>query len=115
MLSHVLILKGTSSDRSKGVEMTSIDLFVNGNEIKKIDVVKLDVEGADLDALKGKASVIERFRPDLAISIYHSAHHLVDISLWIVVQDIGYRLCFSHNLFSFTETVCLATCCSVQE
>ncbi len=108
-------LVASGSEHDNNVELTSIDLFVNENEIQKIEVIKLDVEGADFDALKGAINVIDRFTPDLAISIYHSAHHLVDIPLWIAAQDLGYRLRLSHNQLSFTETVCLATCRDVQK
>ncbi len=108
-------LAGSSSVADNDVELTSVDFFVDENNIKKINVIKLDVEGADFDALKGATNVINRFVPDLAISVYHSAHHLVDIPLWIAAQDLGYRLRLSHNQLSFSETVCLATCRDVKD
>jgi FkbM family methyltransferase len=91
------------------VKVVSIDDYVKDHSVKRVDVIKLDVEGADLDALQGAIETINRDKPDLAISIYHSPHHLVDIPLWIDALNLGYRFRLSHNQLGFTESVCLAT------
>ncbi len=38
--------------------------------------IKMDIEGAELDALLGAKQVIPKFKPILAISVYHQQNHL---------------------------------------
>ncbi len=38
--------------------------------------IKMDIEGAELDALLGAKQVIQKFKPILAISVYHEQNHL---------------------------------------
>lgn len=56
---------------SDTVQITSIDSYVRENDIPRIDFIKLDVEGAELDTLKGATYTIARFKPILALSAYH--------------------------------------------
>jgi len=45
--------------------------------------IKLDVEGAELEALKGAAETIKRNRPKLAICLYHKPGDLFEIPLFV--------------------------------
>ena len=45
--------------------------------------IKLDVEGAELEALKGAAETIKRNRPKLAVCLYHKPGDLFEIPLFI--------------------------------
>ncbi|TXJ10968.1 FkbM family methyltransferase [Brachyspira aalborgi] len=49
----------------------TIDKFVEENNIEKIDYVKMDVEGAERNILEGSIKTIKKFKPFLAIAIYH--------------------------------------------
>jgi len=51
--------------------ITTIDSYVREKNLPSVDFIKLDVEGAELDVLKGAAVTICRFKPILAISAYH--------------------------------------------
>ena len=53
------------------MKSTTIDKFVEENNIEKIDYVKMDVEGAERNILEGSIKTIEKFKPSLAIAIYH--------------------------------------------
>lgn len=97
------------SSRGSTIPVTTIDSYVERNSLGPVDVIKLDVEGYDYKALHGAKKTVCKNRPDLAISIYHSPHHLVDVPLWIAAQNLGYSMRLSHNQISVTETVCLAT------
>lgn len=55
------------------------------------NLIKLDVEGAELQALEGAARTIARYRPALAISLYHHPEHLWRIPLLIDSWKLGYR------------------------
>ncbi|MGH2564314.1 MAG: FkbM family methyltransferase, partial [Ginsengibacter sp.] len=67
----------------------SVDDFVNKKNISKVDFIKMDIEGSEPMALKGAINTIKKFRPKLAISIYHSMDDFVNIPLWLNSIDVG--------------------------
>jgi FkbM family methyltransferase len=61
-------------------------------------LIKMDIEGAELAALHGAEKTIRRFRPELAIAIYHTPEHFTAIPLWIAALGLGYRMYLrGHN------------------
>lgn len=57
------------------VTMVSLDDLVSAGEIQPPDYIKLDVEGAEYDALRGAEAVIDNFQPVLFLDTHqHSAH-----------------------------------------
>ena len=56
---------------SETVKITTLDNYVREKNLPRVDFIKLDVEGAELDVLKGAATTIARFKPILALSAYH--------------------------------------------
>jgi FkbM family methyltransferase len=70
--------------------------------------IKLDVEGAELEALKGAAAVIERNRPKLAVCVYHRPGDLFEIPLFIKTLVPEYRLYLRQHQPISCETVLYA-------
>jgi FkbM family methyltransferase len=58
------------SDGEK-ILILSLDKFVAENNIKKVDFIKSDIEGAERDMLRGATNVLKTFAPKLAICTYH--------------------------------------------
>lgn len=58
---------------SKGVkvQLTTIDKMVTELGLSKVDFIKMDIEGAEPNALRGAAGTLARFRPRLSISLEH--------------------------------------------
>jgi len=77
-------------------------------ECKDATFIKMDVEGAELDALKGARETILRNKPKLAICIYHMQRDFIEIPLWIHQLVPEYRLYIRHHSFSINETVLYA-------
>jgi len=74
--------------------------------------IKMDVEGEEKKTIIGAEMIIKRYRPDLAICVYHCINHLWDIALLINSWDLGYRFNLrTHNSFTM-ETVLYATSCT---
>ncbi|GMO24453.1 MAG: hypothetical protein Ta2B_03830 [Termitinemataceae bacterium] len=53
------------------IKITTIDKFVEENNIAHVDFIKADIEGAERDMLLGASNVLRTFAPKLAISTYH--------------------------------------------
>ena len=51
------------------VQVTTLDLLVERHRLSRVDVVKLDVEGSEVDALLGAREMIARFRPVLQVEV----------------------------------------------
>ena len=60
-----------SETGSEVAQIITLDEYVRKKNLPRVDFIKLDVEGAELDVLKGAAMTIARFKPILAISAYH--------------------------------------------
>jgi len=70
--------------------------------------LKMDVEGAELNALKGAQKTILKNKPKLAICIYHSDRDMLEIPLWVLSLRLGYRLYVRHYSNDLWETVLYA-------
>lgn len=77
-----------SSEGDTVVQCVAIDEVLQG---EPINLVKLDVEGAEIDTLKGMERLIREQRPNLLVSAYHTAGHLHEIAELIDGWQLGYR------------------------
>jgi hypothetical protein len=55
-------------------------------------LIKMDIEGAELDALQGAQEIIQRHRPGLAISAYRRPGPLWEIPMLLDSWRLRYRL-----------------------
>jgi len=99
---------GSSSTLANGgteVESITLDSFVFKNNIEHIDFIKLDVEGGELDVLKGARETIKKFKPKMAISVYHKGDDIITIPLFLheLLKDANFYL--SHKNYTWNETV----------
>jgi len=89
-------------------ETISIDDYIKLNNIEKIDFIKLDVEGSEEAILKGATETIRKFKPKLAICVYHKKDDLIVLPKLIKEILPEYRLYFNHYTILNTETVMYA-------
>jgi len=95
---------GFSAGSAK-VPLRSIDHLVSIGDIRKIDFVKLDVEGAELETIRGASESIRLFKPKLAISLYHKPNDIFDIVLYINGKCPFYSCYVDHYTIHGEETV----------
>lgn len=60
---------GASSDYLETIDVTTLDAYVRLARPARIDVIKVDIEGAELSMLHGAAETIGSFRPILIIEV----------------------------------------------
>ena len=63
------------------IKTIAIDDAISDQE--KITFIKMDVEGAELETLKGAQEIIKRDRPKLAVCIYHKPEDVLTLPLFI--------------------------------
>jgi FkbM family methyltransferase len=56
---------------SKPVSLTTVDDFVALARIDRVDLIKIDTEGSDLEVLKGARRTVDRFRPAIIMELDH--------------------------------------------
>jgi len=82
---------------------------IDGLEMEMVSFIKMDIEGAELNALKGAEKTILRDKPKLAICIYHSDEDMISIAEYIHKLVPEYKLYVRHHGVGYLETVLYAT------
>lgn len=94
-----------SEEGENTVAVTMIDNIV-GND--KVTFIKMDIEGSELEALKGAKNTIRRNMPKLAICCYHKSDDLINLYSYIKsfnTDDLFYKFYLRHHSNSAYETV----------
>ncbi|MGH8613998.1 MAG: FkbM family methyltransferase, partial [Gammaproteobacteria bacterium] len=87
------------------VSVVGLDEVLNG---ERVTYVKLNIEGAEIDALEGGAASIRRWAPKLAIAAYHVPDHLWRVPATIRGLRPDYRIYFRQHDGGIIETVTYA-------
>jgi FkbM family methyltransferase len=101
-------LSAPSGRPETSVKTMHIDWLVGTGTAKKIDFIKMDIEGAELQALKGAEQTIKKFRPKLAITVYHHFQDFWTIPQYIDSLGLGYRFEMRHFTIHAEETLIYA-------
>lgn len=104
---------GSRIDQSNHAQLkihtTTIDEVCAAAGLPRVDFIKMDIEGAELNALRGAERTLRRFRPRLAVCLYHSPQDFHDIPEYLHGLDLGYQLHLNHHYVNEWETVLYAT------
>jgi hypothetical protein len=71
--------------------------------IDRVDYIKLDLEGAEPEALEGMMETVLRFRPQMAVSIYHTLDHFIDLPRYWMEWLENYNLYVRHYSYRTME------------
>lgn len=93
------------SDKTISCPSTSIDDLVAARGLARVDLVKMDIEGEEYRACLGMENTIKRFRPQLAISIYHSINHFWEVPLILMNMCENYDFHIGHYSCTRHETI----------
>lgn len=94
------------SSSGTAVPAITIDEYCKAQRIVP-NFIKMDIEGAELAALRGASQTIKQYKPKLALSAYHRREDLFVLPLYLKQLNPGYHFYLkkSHNLW---ETVLFA-------
>lgn len=127
-LRDVILLNSGLSDSvgdlwfdSRGTQSSKIVSNNSGNNLTKICAVKLDslisesvsfikmdIEGAEYSAIQGAAEIIRKYKPKLAISVYHNDEDLIRIPLLLRKLVPEYKFYLRHHTTMYVDTVLYA-------
>jgi hypothetical protein len=99
-------LLATEEPGGEDVDVISLDQYFEGRRMPSL--IKMDVEGAEADALLGASGLLESARPTLAISAYHFPTDLWTIPMLINRLMPGSQLFLRHYTREVDDTVCYA-------
>ncbi len=86
---------------TQSVEVDTIDNIVK----EKVDYIKLDIEGAEQNAINGAKETIQKYKPVLAVCIYHKAEDWYKIPEKILSIESNYKVYLRHYMEGIFESV----------
>lgn len=87
------------------IETTSLDSVIEDREDLYI---KMDIEGAEIEALRGAERLIRNCKPKLAICIYHKNEDVTQIPELLLKYNEDYKFYIRHYSLTKNETVLYA-------
>ena len=84
------------------IEVRALDEVLAG---KRVTFIKMDIEGAEYEALLGARKLIAENRPRMAISVYHKFEDFVTLANLVLEMHPDYKIAFRHYGFDELETV----------
>lgn len=73
--------------------------------LEKVDLIKMDIEGAEKEALQGAVETIRKFRPKLHVCAYHHIDDIWQIPDLLNNISSGYNLHFAAHVPYMNEYV----------
>lgn len=83
------------SSKGEPVEVTDIDSLITC----PVTLLKMDIEGSELQALCGAEKIIKKYKPKLYICAYHRNEDLFTLPIKILQLDERYRIFFRHSAY----------------
>lgn len=94
-----------TTDAMTEIETVSLDNLLGG---RRVTFIKMDIEGAEVDALRGARELIQTYKPRLAISVYHRLEHLTEIPELLLSIRPDYKLWLRQYSLFEDETIMYA-------
>ncbi len=98
--------RDSSSHKPIEIPLTSIDTFVQKNNITKIDFIKIDVEGFEYDAVLGGINTFKNLKPNVILAIHpkiiaEKGDKLEDI--YDAVHNCNFNITYNNKPISRSE------------
>ncbi|HCJ09059.1 MAG TPA: hypothetical protein DHV96_12085 [Lachnospiraceae bacterium] len=108
-LSDSSIGAGSIEDRgNKGekidVDVTTVDNFVEKNNLQRVDFIKADIEGAERQMLRGARKTLKNFAPQLSLCTYHCFDDISAMTDIILEANPNYKIVYAwKKLYAWVE------------
>lgn len=84
------------------VDVYSLDKYLDKGEV---NFIKADIEGYELEMLKGGEYIIKQYKPKLAISVYHKPDDILEIITYLKKIVPEYKIAIRQHAPTLVETV----------
>ncbi|MFR0881553.1 MAG: FkbM family methyltransferase [Oscillospiraceae bacterium] len=81
---------------TKMIDARSVDSILEGREAT---LIKMDVEGAEREALWGACRTISKYNPRLMVALYHRNEDIFELPLLVHKLNPKYKLYIRHQLY----------------
>ncbi|MEA3512779.1 MAG: FkbM family methyltransferase [Campylobacterota bacterium] len=98
-------IKSSQHNCNHNYQANKTDTIDNILDGKSIDFIKLDIEGSEQEALDGAIKTIQKYKPILAICIYHKAEDWYKIPQKVLDINSEYKIYLRHYMEGIFETV----------
>lgn len=99
---HIVLDGEQNTEKIAGV---SLDEILRG---KRASFIKMDIEGAEKNAIEGARNTIIKYKPKIAVCVYHKLEDIWEIPWLILEMRADYKLYIRHYSEGSTETVLYA-------
>lgn len=98
----------TKLPTTQRIKMTTLDKFVQDYQLPKVDFIKIDAEGLDIEVMEGAKNVINTFKPDLYVEFLNLGSTGAEDSseegrdrLITYLTSLGYKgMIVGHDIFA---------------
>ncbi len=87
-----VVMRPEKAHAGPRVPLTTIDKLVGELKLDRVDYIKMDIEGAERNALVGGRQTIARFHPRMALAAYHRPDDPQAIPAAVHAAWQGYRM-----------------------
>jgi FkbM family methyltransferase len=99
------ITSSISGDGEHQIQVDTVDGIVKDDPVT---FIKMDVESAEKETIMGARVLLNRFKPKIAVSVYHKKEDIFNIPLLLNEIIPEYKLYLRHYSQGSPETVCYA-------
>jgi FkbM family methyltransferase len=90
-----------SEEGTLEVETNTLDNIIKD----KVDYIKFDIEGDEYRAIKGARTLITRYKPKIAVAVYHKVEDLWKIPELVLSMNSGYKMYLRHYTEGLSESI----------
>ena len=84
----------TTLDDIEAVQTSSLNQFIQTENLERVDLIKIDAEGSEMNVLRGAENILEKFHPVLLLEIFPpalTAHGDTAADIWSFLTGKGYH------------------------
>jgi FkbM family methyltransferase len=82
---------GPDTGSSEKISVTTVDRLVSDLHLSSVDLIKMDIEGSEPQALSGASKTLKKYKPQLAIASYHTIDEYRRVSEIVLKANPSYR------------------------